>query len=497
MVHSRRSPLHFAAMRVAVLLARLLPRYAASGRLRQALVMLMSVMRVLPVEEKHRVQVEQLREAFASGHPAIKVAERVVQRCHPKFLQTIVRNLWMGWYDGATVRRQFIDREGFEPPNLAVISPAKVCNLKCEGCYASAVTTKDEPQLDFDTVDRIVTELKSFGVSFIVFSGGEPTHPMVWPTIKRICEKHRDQAFMMYTNGTLLNDEKVDDLLRLGNLSPAISVEGWEEETDARRGKGVYEKVMAAMDRLREAGVPFGFSLTYTRRNFEVATSARFIQHLMDKGASYGWYFMYVPVGRDPDVSLVVTPEERDKIRQFTWDILREKGLFIADFWNSGPMSKGCLAGGRYLHINNKGDIEPCVFFRFATHNIHECRIIDALRSRLFVEIRKSQAGQRNPLAPCQFMDHPYDGKRAVELSGARATDEDGETLFKEPILPFLDRFSREYAKHYAEPAWLKSGEYAWFAHVYDAPRWLPPGVSPESAEAAPAPEEEHVGALR
>jgi MoaA/NifB/PqqE/SkfB family radical SAM enzyme len=463
----------------ALLLVRILPRLAASGKLKEALVAFTTVARAIPREEHRRVQLEQLREAFRSDHAALKLAQRAVAQLHPKFLLTIIRNLWMPLWVNGEVRQRFIVREGFRPPSLAVISPLKECNLQCEGCYASAETKKQEQRLDFETMDRIVTEIKSFGTPFVVISGGEPTHPLIWPTLKKLCAKHSDMAFMMYTNGTLLDDKKVQDLLELGNLSPAISVEGWREETDDRRGSGVYDKVMAAMDRLRDAGVFFGFSLTYTSKNFEAATNPRFIDHLMGKGCVYGWYFMYVPVGKDPDTGLVVTPWQRDKIRRFTWEVLRTRGLFIADFWNSGPMSLGCIAGGRYLHVNNKGDIEPCVFFKFTTHNIKDSRLIDALRSPLFREIRRAQEKQCNPLTPCQFMDHPCDGKRAVAASGARASEEGGEGLFGSKIYPFLERWSAEYAEHYAAAAWRGSGDYAWFSHVYSEPRWLAPAVCP------------------
>lgn len=463
-------------------LVKALPVLARTGRLERGLSVLASIAQALPYEDRHKLQLQQFKDALEFSHPVIQLAKRMVMDAHPKFLRTFFGNLWLPWWENAQIRQEFAKREGFDPPQLAVISPLKQCNLQCVGCYANAVTNKDEI-LDFQAMDRIVEELKSFGVSFIVITGGEPTHPLIWSEIKALCAKHNDVAFMMYTNGTLIDDAKVNDLIEIGNLSPAISIEGWQEETDSRRGKGVYDKVMAAMDRLREAGVLFGFSLTYTSKNFEVATDPRFIDHLMDKGCIYGWYFMYVPVGKDPDLDLVVTPYQRDRIRQFTWDVLRSKGLFIADFWNSGPMCKGCIAASRYLHINNRGDIEPCVFFKFTTHNIRDSKIIDALRSPLFREIRKCQENQRNPLTPCQFMDNPHDGKKAVEVSGARASEEGGEELLGPRTLSFLEAWSAEYRERYANPAWTQSGEYIWFDHVYHGPRWLEPGMSSESVD--------------
>jgi len=43
-------------------------------------------------------------------------------------------------------------------------------------------------------------------------------------------------------------------LAELGNVLPCISVEGFEKETDTRRGNGHFEKVVTAMDNLRDGG---------------------------------------------------------------------------------------------------------------------------------------------------------------------------------------------------------------------------------------------------
>jgi len=115
------------------------------------------------------------------------------------------------------------------------------------------------------------------------------------------------------------------------------------------------------------------------------------------------------------------------------------------------------------------------------------------------------------PLTPCQFMDNPHCGKRAVELSGAKATEQDGEELFRS-ILPFLERFSKEYREKYAWPAWQQSPEYEYFRKLYADGHWLRPckigpTVFPEprpereaaAAETADSTEREleHVGAAR
>lgn len=118
-------------------------------------------------------------------------------------------------------------------------------------------------------------------------------------------------VFMIYTNGTRIDDEVADRLKALGNVSPTISLEGWEEETDARRGKGTFQKVIAVMNRLKQRGVFFGTSLTITRNNVDKLMSDEFLDFLIDQGVKYVWSFHYVPIGRQPDTDLMILPEQR------------------------------------------------------------------------------------------------------------------------------------------------------------------------------------------
>jgi len=179
--------------------------------------------------------------------------------------------------------------------------------------------------------------------------------------------------FMTYTNGTLLDQETVDVLARLGNVAPPISVEGYREQTDRRRGAGVYDSVCLAMNRLRKAGVIFGISVTYTKENAELVSSEEFLQHYIRAGALFGWYFMFMPVGKDPDLDLIPTPRQRLAFGRKIAELRRRLPIFLADFWNDGPAVDGCLAGGRrYVHILNSGRVEPCVFSHFGVDNIRE-----------------------------------------------------------------------------------------------------------------------------
>lgn len=156
--------------------------------------------------------------------------------------------------------------------------------------------------LSYEELDKIITQGKELGIYMYIFSGGEPL--IRKKDIVRLCEKHDDCAFLSFTNGTLVDEEFAKDLQRIGNFSLAFSVEGFKNETDFRRGEGSFDAVMKAMDILKKAGIIFGFSTCYHRYNTEAVASKEYIDLMIEKGCRFGWYFTYVPVGRDSDTDL-------------------------------------------------------------------------------------------------------------------------------------------------------------------------------------------------
>ena len=148
----------------------------------------------------------------------------------------------------------------------------------------------------------------------------------------------------------------------VGNLFLALSVEGEPDVNDMRRGEGVYNKVMHAMDLLKEHGLVFGTSICYTSANYKSVTSDEFIKMLVDKGCRYALYFHYMPVGNAASVDLLLNPEQRVYVKNRVREIRNMEhgpGIFTMDFQNDGEFVGGCIAGGRnYFHINANGDAE-------------------------------------------------------------------------------------------------------------------------------------------
>jgi len=195
------------------------------------------------------------------------------------------------------------------------------------------------------------------------------------------------------------------------------------------------------MDILKEKKVPFGYSVCVTRKNAEVVTSDKFVDFMIKKGALIGWYFLYMPVCGDKNTELMPTPEQRNNQRLRRNHIRATKPLFIIDFWNDAPYVGGCIAAKYYSHINNFGDVEPCIFTHFAQVNIKNTSLKETMKCQFFQEIRKRQPYSPNLLMPCMLIDHPKVSRELCQICKLRPTHPGAQTLI-EDLKDDLDKYS-------------------------------------------------------
>lgn len=237
-------------------------------------------------------------------------------------------------------------------------------------------------------------------------------------------EQRKKLVETVVINGTLIDDAFADEMLRVKNLVPAISIEGFEEATDFRRGEGTYRKVIEAMTRLKERKLLFGISCCYTSKNVEVIGSEEYFDSMIDMGAKFAWFFTYMPIGAAAVPELIATAEQRKFMYEQIHKFRKTKPLFTMDFWNDGDAVGGCIAGGRgYCHINANGDMEPCAFIHYSDSNIKGKTLLECYQSPLFMAYRRSQPFNDNMLRPCSVLDNPGRLTQIVEESGARSTD--------------------------------------------------------------------------
>ena len=289
-------------------------------------------------------------------------------------------------------------------PRDLLIDPTSACNLKCTGCWAADY--KKNSNLSYEKLDEIFTDAKKMGVMDILMSGGEPL--MRKDDIIKLCRKHNKLNFGMFTNATLIDEAFADEMVKLGNLNAFVSIEGFEEETDFRRGKGTYNKVLNAMRIMKERDIGFGFSACYHSKNYKTIASDAFLDFIREQGAWFGWLFNYFPIGSDADLSLCTSPDQRSFVMQKIDAYSKKNRFTIIDFANSGHKAIGCVAAGNdFAHINSNGDLEPCAFCHYSDVNINEVSFHEALRSPFFTKFRQTKPFSDNYLRPCPMIDVP------------------------------------------------------------------------------------------
>ncbi|MDI6698335.1 MAG: radical SAM protein [Candidatus Saccharicenans sp.] len=352
------------------------------------------------------------------------------------------------------IREAFRNLYGVRPPGFMLISPTKKCNLYCLGCYADSDRT--EIKLSWPVLERLVAEVKKlWGARFLVFSGGEPLlYEDQGQTIMDLVEKHDDIFFLMYTNGTLIDEKMARRMAQSGNIMPAVSVEGLREATDKRRGRGVFDRILQAFEHLRREKVFYGISMTATRDNAEEIFSDRVIDFFFrEQGVHFAWVFQYMPIGRAFTLDLLPSPEQRLRLYQRAWELVYNRHIFLIDFWNSGTATHGCISAGRsggYLVVNWDGTVTPCVFVPYSPVNIYEIysqgkNLNDVWADPFFGDIRqwqreygygKNMAADgpvKNWIRPCPMRDHFEDLYKLLTRHRPRPIDDNAAEALADP----------------------------------------------------------------
>lgn len=367
-------------------------------------------------------QRKAIREAIEDkDHPYHDYILHIIHDVDPEVMKTIAVNFFInanlkGWPIQEELRKKY----NCNIPWAILLDPTSACNLHCTGCWAAEYGNK--LNLTFDEIDDIIRQGKELGIYMYIYTGGEPLVRKA--DLIRLCEKHNDCMFLSFTNGTLIDEAFADEMLRVRNFIPAISLEGFEEATDSRRGEGVYNKVIRAMEILHDHRLPYGISSCYTSFNYDSITSEEFYDKLIEMGAYFIWYFHYMPVGNDASPELLPTPEQREIVCKRIREYRATKPLFAMDFQNDAEFVEGCIAGGkRYLHINANGDVDPCVFIHYSDSNIREKTLLECLRGPIFMAYHDNMPFNDNMFRPCPMLENPEFIQKMVTETGAHSTD--------------------------------------------------------------------------
>ena len=298
----------------------------------------------------------------------LKAAARVLTECSPCLVWKFMRNFGI---------RSVINISRFEKrqrkgkpffPAFIMISVTEVCNLSCSGCWISKSGVKSLPP---EQLDGIIQNCKKEGSYFFGILGGEP---LLYKGLLDVMAKHKDCYFQLFTNGVLLTDEVARRLKKLGNVTPLISIEGFETESDIRRGKDdVYRRTLEGLRACKREKLIIGAAASICKSNFDELVKRQYLELLAKEGVHYLWYYIYRPVGEDPNPDNALDREQILALRRFIVEQRRSAPLLIIDaYWDDKGKALCPAAVGLSHHISPSGAVEFCPPLQMSKDFINE-----------------------------------------------------------------------------------------------------------------------------
>lgn len=314
---------------------------------------------------------------------------------------------------------------GVRVPPFLILSVTSRCNLRCTGCYAGvAGVVSDSPArqgLDLAAWRRVVAEAAALGVMAFIVAGGEP---FLLPGLVNLFREFPDRLFLVFTNGTALKPEDSAALRKLSNTVVMVSLEGDRALTDRRRGDGTFDRALACLDRLQEAGVLTGIAVTIEPGNVGYWSQPANIDALTAHSGPLIMFIEQIPAA-GCDSGEPLTAEQQKRFRQ-TVLAYRERqagGAFIVHSPADEEALGGCVSAGRgFAHIAPSGDVTACPVSALATHSVRTSSLREALAGPLFTLIRENGHLLETEGHPCGLSAHATELEALASGLGAYRT---------------------------------------------------------------------------
>ncbi len=291
------------------------------------------------------------------------------------------------WQQKAAKTRADLEKQDVHVPPIMIFSITNRCNLKCKGCYHWELHKTSEPEMNSEKMRSVIKEAKDLGISFMVLAGGEP---FVRSEILNITRDFPEIIFLIFTNGLMINQELLVKLKKQKNVVPVISLEGFREDTDMRRGRGVYDRLKIIIGNLKKNNIVYSVSITISKQTFDDVFDEEFVKGLVNLGCKLFFFVEYTPI-KEGTEDWIVTKEQRnrimDTVKRFR---AKYKALFISVPGDEEEIG-GCMSAGKgFIHVSADGNVEPCPFAPYSDTNLREMSLKDALQSKFLKSIRDS-----------------------------------------------------------------------------------------------------------
>ena len=347
----------------------------------------------------------------------VELATRIIRTTDARILWKFAYNFgWKGMLSVEKFKRRIKKGEYFPP--FLYISILNSCNLRCQGCWVDVEAPRES--LDLNALNKLVNEAKAHGNSFFGILGGEP---FMHPELLDFLAGHPDCYFQLFTNGQLITEKTAQQLRKIGNSTPLVSIEGNEMVSDERRGKKeVFKRSLRGLENCLNARLLTGVATSVCQTNIDELVSESWLRELIKRGVHYVWFHTYRPVGPKMASELALTPEQLIRVRKFVVGMRARVPIGIIDAYY-GPDGKALcpMATGISHHVSPKGEIEPCPVIQFARENVSDNGgVYNVTRNSAF--LRDFRDAARGATRGCIVMERPDLIRDLVQKHGARDT---------------------------------------------------------------------------
>ncbi len=341
-----------------------------------------------------------------------KGVENIIKGAIKATLKNPKESIFIAKYASSSIYSRKIrmeyEKNNIHIPPFLIASITSSCNLHCSGCYARANNSCNDHASKDQLMDlewkKIFTESSELGIGFILLAGGEP---FMRQDVITTAAEFKNIIFPIFTNGTMMNENYLNIFDKNRNLIPVLSIEGDQENTDRRRGEGVYTNLITTMNEMNSKGILFGASITVTKENIHNVTSESFISELYKRGCKVIFFVEYVPISSESK-GLAPTDVERKYLDEMLVGLRQNyEGIVFVSFPGDEKTSGGCLAAGRgFFHINSNGNAEPCPFSPYSDTNLRNVTVLEALRSPLFRKLNDGHLLLQEHQGGCVLFEH-------------------------------------------------------------------------------------------
>ena len=271
------------------------------------------------------------------------------------------------------------------------------CNLKCVHCYQ--VESLPEEELSFDKICSVIDQLVSLNCLTLTFTGGEIFLRHDFFDIARYARK-KEFALVLFTNGTLIDEEMAEKIKEISPLSVHMSLYGMNAQIHDKitQVPGSFVRTMNAFKLLKKRSVTTTVKFTVMKDNLGEFDNLK--EFAKKEGLRFLFSCAIIPKinGCKEVLSNRLNEGQLKYFFSLHPDIV--KGIRKGGVRVYKPL---CAAGVNTLFISSCGEVFPCVALRQCCGNVRETSLDEIWNSRAFEKIRNITFEDLKYCRDCEF----------------------------------------------------------------------------------------------